>query len=327
MQRRRVEGEAYGCACVGQGLACGDEDRDFGAVKRHGDAVARAEVAVGGDGARQGYAVGGGQAERFGAERGPAGGAAEGAGGFGREHVGGTDEIGHETGAGIGIDLRGCADLRDLALVEDGKAVCHRQRLALIVGDEDEGDAKALLQGFQLVLHRLAQLEVQRAEGFVEQQHAGFVDQRPRQRHTLALPARKLRRLAVAIAVELDQRQHLLGLGLAQAAVHALDHQPVSHVVAHRHMRKQRVILKHRIHVAPVGRNVRNILPEDADAALRRLLEPRDQPQTRRLARPRRPEHGKEAALGNGQIDAVDRFDGGRGRAEVARDGRKFDGC
>ena len=84
------------------------------------------------------------------------------------------------------------ADLHDPALVEHGDAVGHRQRLALVVGDEDEGDAERLLQRLQLVLHLLAQLEVERAERLVEQQHLGLVDQRAGQRDALALAAGQL---------------------------------------------------------------------------------------------------------------------------------------
>ena len=45
-----------------------------------------------------------------------------------------------------------------------------------------------------------------------------------------------------------------------------------------------------------------------------RLIEARDQPQARRLARARRPEHRKELAGDNVEIDAVDRLH----RAEMA---------
>ena len=46
----------------------------------------------------------------------------------------------------------------------------------------------------QLLLHLLAQLQVERAERLVEQQHLGPVDQRARQRDALALAARQLAR-------------------------------------------------------------------------------------------------------------------------------------
>ena len=76
-------------------------------------------------------------------------------------------------------------------MVEHRQAVAHAERLLLIVGDVNEGDADLALQRLELGLHLLAQLEVQGAERLVEQQHLGLVDQRPGERDPLALAARK----------------------------------------------------------------------------------------------------------------------------------------
>ena len=54
----------------------------------------------------------------------------------------------------------------------DRDPVGHRQRLALVVGDVDEGDPDLLLDPGELDLHLLAELEVERAERLVEQQDA-----------------------------------------------------------------------------------------------------------------------------------------------------------
>ena len=48
--------------------------------------------------------------------------------------------------------------------------VGHRERLFLVVGDEHEGDAHGLLYLLQLLLHVLAQLQVERGERLVQQQ-------------------------------------------------------------------------------------------------------------------------------------------------------------
>ena len=95
-------------------------------------------------------------------------------------------------------------------MVENRQPVAHRQRLLLVVGDEDEGDTDLPLQRLQLGLHRLAELQVESAQGFVEEQDRGSVDQRPGQSHPLSLPARQLRRLAVPEALKPDQSQGLL---------------------------------------------------------------------------------------------------------------------
>jgi hypothetical protein len=55
-------------------------------------------------------------------------------------------------------------------VAEDGQAVAHRERLLLVVRDVDEGQPDLLLDLLELDLHRLAQLQVERAERLVEQQ-------------------------------------------------------------------------------------------------------------------------------------------------------------
>ena len=62
--------------------------------------------------------------------------------------------------------------------------------------------AQLALDRLQLELHLLAQLQVERAERLVEQQHARLVDDRARERDALALAAGELDRPAL-----LDARQ------------------------------------------------------------------------------------------------------------------------
>ena len=138
------------------------------------------------------------------------------AGGEGRgQHIRRADEVGDEARSRPLIDIVRHADLDDLAVVEHGHAIGHRQGFALVVGDEDEGDAELLLQRLQFLLHLLAELEVERAERLVEQQHLRPVDQRAGERHALALAAGKLRRAALLVAGKLDHGERGLGLGLA----------------------------------------------------------------------------------------------------------------
>ena len=59
----------------------------------------------------------------------------------------------------------------------------------MVVRDEDERDAHGALDLFQLHLHLFAQLLVQCAERFVQQQHLRAQDQGAGQGHALALAA------------------------------------------------------------------------------------------------------------------------------------------
>src|SRR3546814_17243097 len=71
------------------------------------------------------------------------------------------------------------------------------------------------LQALQLDLHLLAQLEVERRERLVEQQHLGLAGERARQRHALLLSAGELPRPAMGVALQLNQRQHPLDARVA----------------------------------------------------------------------------------------------------------------
>ena len=96
--------------------------------------------------------------------------------------------------AGSLVDLGRGSELLDPAGVEDRQAIAHGERLLLVVRDVDERDPDLLLDRLELDLHLLAELEVQGSERLVEEQHAGPVDERARERDALALAARELGR-------------------------------------------------------------------------------------------------------------------------------------
>ena len=174
------------------------------------------------------------------------------------------------------VDLGGRAHLLDAPRAEHGQAVAHRQRLLLVVRDVDEGDADLALDALELDLHLLAQLEVERAERLVEQQHLRAVDDRPRQRDALALAAGELRRLARAEVAEAHHRERLLGAARgARSRGDLLDAQAVLDVLAHGHVREQRVVLEDRVDVARVGRTAGDVGARELDAAARRAARSR----------------------------------------------------
>ena len=105
-----------------------------------------------------------------------------------------------KVGARALVDLLGVVELLDHAAVHDRDAVGHRERLLLVVRHVDERDADVALDALQLDLQLLAQLQVERAERLVEQQHGGAVDERARERDALLLAARELARLALGLA-------------------------------------------------------------------------------------------------------------------------------
>ncbi len=112
------------------------------------------------------------------------------------EHVDRPDEPGHEAGVGELVDFLGFTDLGDLAVVHHPDAGRERHGFFLIVGDHDEGHAEAFLDLDQFVLCFLAQLLVERAQRFIEQEQFGALGQRPGKGDALTLAAGKLMRLA-----------------------------------------------------------------------------------------------------------------------------------
>ena len=78
------------------------------------------------------------------------------------------------------------------------------------MGDVDEGGAHLGLDALELDLHLAPQLEVERAQRLVEEQHARLVDEGPRHGDALLLATGELRRLAPRHGAELHQLQHVV---------------------------------------------------------------------------------------------------------------------
>ena len=165
------------------------------------------------------------------------------------------------------------------------------------MGDVDERDAQLFLQSLQLQLHLAAQLQVQRAEGFVQQQHAGTVHHGAGNGDTLTLPAGKLRRHALAVAGELHKGQRVVHGFFYFVLGTFFQLQTVADVRGHCHVREQGVILEHGVHVAFVGFGVRHVLPVQNDAALVGRFQPGNDAQRRGFAAARRAEQRDEFAF------------------------------
>ena len=112
---------------------------------------------------------------------------------------------------GPGIDLSRRGFLDDDAFAHHGDPVGHAQGLGLVMGDEQRGDANALLQPPQLRAHRLAKAGVEIGERLVEQQKLRPRHQGTGQRDALLLSARQLGAAPSTEVVELNGVERLLG--------------------------------------------------------------------------------------------------------------------
>ena len=106
-------------------------------------------------------------------------------------------------------------------------------------------------------------------------------------------------------------------LGVGQPA----DAQPELEVLAHRHVRIERVALEHHGDVAVLGRDVVHDPPVDADGAGGDLLEPGDQAEDGGLAAAGRTDQHQELVILDVQIEVVDHAD----RSEVLGDALEKD--
>ena len=107
------------------------------------------------------------------------------------------------------VQLLRRAQLLDLAAVHDRDPVAHRERLLLVVGHVDEGDADLDLDALELDLELAPELEVERAERLVEEQDVGSIDERPGQGDALLLAARQLVGAPPLVAGQVDELERL----------------------------------------------------------------------------------------------------------------------
>ena len=179
------------------------------------------------------------------------------------------------------VYLLRATELLHRALVHHDDVVGDAHGFFLVVGDEYRGDSRLALEAAQLLAGLQAQPCVQIGQRLVEQQHTGTLDERPRNGDALLLTAGKLRRTALHERVELDEPR-----GLKHAALHLRLVEPCraaqvlereENVLAHRHVRVQRVALEHKPHAPCIRRQLRHVVVAEQHAPRRGLFQPADE--------------------------------------------------
>jgi hypothetical protein len=207
------------------------------------------------------------------------------------------------------VQLARAAELLDPAGVHHHQPVGHGQGLLLVVSDVDEGDTDLALNAFQLELHGLAQLEVEGAEGLVQEQGPWPVDQGPSQGDPLLLAAGQLEGLALLPALQLDQSQRVRHPPPDLAPLDLLAAKPEGHVLEDVHVGEQRVLLEDHVDVALERWDADHVAAVEEDLAAGRLLEAGDHPQGGGLAAARGAEHREELTLGDAEVHLLDGLD------------------
>jgi hypothetical protein len=190
----------------------------------------------------------------------------------------------------------------------------------LVVGDVDEGRAEGGLQLLELDLHAFAQLEIEGAERFVEQEQGGFQHQAAGDGDALALTTRELVGTLALSPGQADALEHGLDLRLTLRSPDTASGEPVGDVLAHAHHREERQLLEHHVDGTAVGRDAAHAAAADLDVPAIGLDEARDHAQQRGLAAARGAEDGEETAALDAEGERVDC----RMRAEALQRGLGF---
>jgi len=173
------------------------------------------------------------------------------------------------------------------------------------VGDEDEGNAQFLFDLDEFQLHNAPQFAVQSAQRFVQEQDPRLIDDGPGDGHALLLAAGQVDDVGMFIAVEVDQFQGITNLVADIVAGLAVDFRTEGDIFGDVHMGKKRIILEHRIDLAPVRRQLGDIGSLKEDAPFIRRLKAGNEAERRRLAAAAGAEEGDKFIFRNRQVQAV----------------------
>ncbi len=185
-------------------------------------------------------------------------------------------------------------------------AVAHEHRFLDVVRDDQHRlDRHPALrpQVEQVGTQRFGRQHVECRERLVHQQDRRVDDERAREAHALAHPARQLARIRVLEAVETDQVDRGKRALAPLARTDAERFQPGFHVLQHGQPREQREGLEH--HRDAFGRTAQR-LAEIGHFTAGRLDQAGDDPQQRGLARARTAEQPDDLAFAQRQVRVVE---------------------
>ena len=136
--------------------------------------------------------------------------------------------------AGLATISCGGAELAELAVDDDPDQVGERRRVLVVVGHEQRGQPELAEELLELATHRDLRVRVERRERLVEQQDARVARERPGERDALPLAARQLARPRLRKMRDPEPLEVLVDALAARRR----------HVLAHGHVREERVLLE-----------------------------------------------------------------------------------
>ena len=179
------------------------------------------------------------------------------------------------------------------------------------MGNKNGGDAGFALNAADLLAGLKAKAGVQVAQGFVQQQHPGRLDQGAGDGDALLLAAGELGGFPVQQHVDLHQAGRLFGTPehvLLRGPCLALQVlQRKENVLQDGHVRVQGIVLENQTHAAVFGRKMGHILLAEENPALRGRLQTADQVEGGALPAAGRPQQADELSVRDLEREIVDR--------------------
>ena len=177
-------------------------------------------------------------------------------------HAGRADEVTDEGVLGRFEQLHRRADLHDLAQVHDHDPIGERQRLGLVVGDVDHRPLQLVVQLLELGAEQPFQMRVDHGERLIEHDDVDVGAHEPAaERDLLLAVGGQAGRAVVQRGRQLQQLRDLahpeIDIGFGDAAIAQRKRQ----IVVDRHRVVDDRELEHLRDVAPIGRQVGDVLP------------------------------------------------------------------
>src|SRR5690606_12872615 len=176
------------------------------------------------------------------------------------------------------------SDLPDLARREDDDAIAERERLVVLMGDEDRPSRQRIVRAADLIGESRALRRVEARERLVEKEVARALRERASERHPAPLAARKERGAAFDQVADPEALCYVPGSLARRGLSFAARAQPERDLVEDAKVRLERRILEDHRDPSITGRDRFRGPAIDHDFAGRGDLEPGEEPQERRLS-------------------------------------------
>ena len=211
----------------------------------------------------------------------------------------------HITGLWMIINLIRCSDLLNTSVLHHRDPVRHVDSFFLIMSDIDKCNSQLLLQMLQFYLHRTAKLQIQCSQRLIQKQYLGIIHQCSRNGNSLFLTAREFGRLSFFISFKLNQFQHLRNFFPDLTLRNFFQLQTIANILRNIHMRKERIILKYRIHIPLVRLQACHFSAVQPDTSCIGLFQTGNDSQRCRLAASRRSQQSNKLSFTDLKTDII----------------------